>query len=49
MNFKKVELKLEDAQYYKKDGNYNIKSHSGLSFEVTPENANIIINETSLR
>ncbi len=46
---KKVELKLEDAQYYKKDGNYNIKSHSGLSFEVMPENANIIINETSLR
>ncbi|SCT42392.1 Uncharacterised protein [Staphylococcus caeli] len=47
---KKVELKLENAQYYKKDGNYNIKSsHSGISWEVTPENANIIINEKSLQ
>ncbi len=41
---RKVELKLENAQYYKKDGNYNIKSCNGVNFEVTPENANIIIN-----
>lgn len=40
---KKVKLKLENAKYYKKDGNYNIKVHRGRSFEVTPESAKIII------
>lgn len=45
----KVELKLENAKYYKKDGNYNIKAHRGLSFEVTPENANIIISGKTLQ
>lgn len=41
---KKVELKLKNAKYYKKDGNYNFKVRRGLSFEVAPESANIIID-----
>lgn len=41
---KKVELKLENAKYYKKDGNYNFKVRRGLSFEVVPESASIIID-----
>ncbi len=40
---KKVKAKLENAQYYKKGGNYNIKTISGNIFEVTPESANIIL------
>ncbi|KTW22475.1 hypothetical protein NS341_07400 [Staphylococcus xylosus] len=46
---KKVELKLENAKYYKKDGNYNFKIRRGLSFEVTPESANIIIDGKRLQ
>ena len=46
---KKVELKLENAKYYKKDGNYSIKVRKGLSFEVTPESANIIIDGKRLQ
>ncbi|QQS86520.1 hypothetical protein I6J04_13290 (plasmid) [Staphylococcus carnosus] len=46
---KKVELKLENAKYYKKDGNYNFKVRRGLSFEVTPESANIIIDGKRLQ
>lgn len=45
---KKVESKLENAQYYKKDGNYDINSHKGRSFEVTPENANIILEVNNI-
>lgn len=41
--FIKVESKLENAQYYKKGGNYNIKSHRGSSFKITLEKANIIL------
>lgn len=46
---KQVELKLENAKYYKKNGNYNLKTHSGVSYEVTPENANIIIDGKRLQ
>lgn len=46
---KKVELKLENAKYYKKDGSYNIKTDRGRSFEVTPESANIIIEGKRLQ
>lgn len=46
---KKVELKLENAKYYKKDENYNLKIHSVVSYEVAPEIANIIIDGKRLQ